>query len=392
MNSYISLVLLLSAGVISAAENNPLPVNWQPLPEPYATSSAMNPPNMSQRPAGATLTVPEGFTVEEYLNGFSGPRKMIHGGDDVFLLSDMDAGIVYWIQAKDKKKLITGLRQPYGLAVHEQWLYVADAAAVHRYRYDAVTAKVSDEESIIDLSAYASGHITRSILIDSEAKKLYLSIGSASNVSAGEPEARAAITRYNLDGSGYELFASGIRNAVGMSWNPVDQELWVTSHERDGLGDDLVPDYFTRVKAGDFYGWPYAYIGPHEDPRRKGEAPELVQQSLYPSVLLGGHVGAMEILFQQYANFPEAYREGAFIALHGSWNRSERSGYSVVFVPFQGGKAQAGPQAFLDGWIVKDSRRKVWGRPVGLLQMQDGSILVSDDGAGKIWRIHYEGR
>ena len=386
---YISVLLWLHP--VYAEDENPLPVNWQELPKPYATKSAVNPPAVTERPRNARLSIARGFEVEEYMSGFAAPRKMLNGKKDEFLLADMDDGIVYVINGSDKNKLISGLEQPYGLAFYQDWLYVADAMAVRRYQYDAETFSVAAGESIIDLSTHASGHITRSILIDEKAEKLYLSIGSESNVSAGEPEARAAISRYNLDGSGYELYASGLRNAVGMSWNPMNGELWVTSHERDGLGDNLVPDFLTRVKQGGFYGWPYAYIGPHEDPRRRGEAPERVKQTLYPSVLLGGHVGAMELLFHQSDTFPATFRNGVFVALHGSWNRSERSGYAVVFVPFLNGEPQSGPLKFLDGWIVQGSRRKVWGRPVGLLALKDGSILVSDDGAGKLWRIRYVG-
>ena len=166
-------------------------------------------------------------------------------------------------------------------------------------------------------------------------------------------------------------------------------ELWATSHERDGLGDDLPPDFLTRVRQGGFYGWPYAYIGPHEDPRRRGEAPERVAKTLYPSVLLGGHAGAMGLLFYTGAQFPVKYRNGCFVALHGSWNRARRAGYRVVFVPFKDGKPIAGPEDFLTGWMLGEERQEVWGRPVGLLQLPDGSMLVSDDGAGKIWRVSY---
>ena len=202
-------------------------------------------------------------------------------------------------------------------------------SAVKRYRYS--TKSVSEAKEIIPLYRYASGHITRSIIFDEQATKLYLSVGSRSNVSANEPPIRAAVSRYNPDGSAYELFATGIRNAVGLRWHPDTRILWVTSHERDGLGDDLVPDYLTQVKSGSFYGWPYAYIGPHEDPRHRGVAPDKVKKTLYPDVLLGSHVGAMDFIFYTGNQFPEKYRGGTFIALHGSWNRSKRTGYKNCF-------------------------------------------------------------
>ncbi len=273
----------------------------------------------------------------------------------------------------------------------EDRLYVSDIDAVRRYRYDAAGMSVSEAETIIDLRAVGGGHVTRAILMDPAREHLYVSVGSFSNVDAGEPPMRAAISRYDVNGGGHSIFASGIRNAVGMDWNPVTGDLWAGSQERDGLGDDLVPDYFTRVREGGFYGWPYAYIGPHEDPRRAGEAPALVASTLYPDVLLGGHVGAMDVLFYTGTQFPERYRNGAFIALHGSWNRARRAGYKVVFVPFANGRAMAGPEDFLSGWMLGEGRREVWGRPVGLLQMPDGSLLISDDGSGTIWRVSYDG-
>lgn len=381
---FASLFLFLSVH----AENE-LPVNWQGLPEPYATESAVNPSQVINRPEDAKLIVPESFKVEEYLSGFIRPRYMIQGKGDEIILSDIAAGAIYTVNNKETKVLIRNLNKPYGLALHKQWLYVADVNEVRRYIYDAENRTVDKGESIISLRKYATGHITRTILFDEPGEKLYLSIGSRSNVDAGEPQQRAAISRYNPDGTGLELFATGIRNGVGMTWNPESRKLWVTSHERDGLGDDLVPDFLTEVQQGGFYGWPYSYIGQHEDPRRKGEAPDLVKKSLYPSVLLGGHVGAMDVLFYTGDHFPEKYRNGAFVALHGSWNRSRLSGYKIVFVPFKEGKALSGPEDFLTGWMVAEDRTDVWGRPVGLLQMRDGSLLVSDDGAGKIWRISY---
>ncbi len=383
----LSALVLITTPWARAGEE--LPVNWSELPPPWHTPSAVNPPHVIDRPAGAEFVVPEGFVVEEYLDGFMTPRYMINSEQGEILLSDMEAGIIYVIRDRQRQVLIKDLALPYGLALYKQWLYVADARAVWRYPYDAKTATVGKAENIFPLDEYASGHITRTILFDYAADKLYLSVGSRSNVDTGEPAIRAAISRMNPDGSGFELFASGIRNGVGMAWHPLSRRLWVTSHERDGLGDDLVPDYLTEVREGGFYGWPYAYIGPHEDPRHAGVAPDRVNKTLYPSVLLGSHVGALDLLFYTGQQFPEKYRNGAFIALHGSWNRALRVGYKVVFVPFDGGRATAGPEDFLSGWRLAPDKKEVWGRPVGLLQMTDGSLLVSDDGAGKLWRVSY---
>jgi glucose/arabinose dehydrogenase len=384
------IVLFIVFTNILNAEENALPVNWQELPESYHTKSAVNPPSVISRPDNVEFNLPEGFIIEEYLSGFEQPRFMALGPKNEILLSDMAAGLVYVIKDKKAKVLIKHLDRPYGLALYKKWLYVAQASAVKRFVYDADSLSVGEGEEIISLHQHADGHSTRTIVFGPVDEKLYLSVGSASNVDLGEAPIRAAISRYNPDGREHEIFASGIRNGVGMRWYPGTQDLWVTSHERDGLGDDLVPDYFTKVKQGGFYGWPYAYIGPHEDPRHAGVAPEKVKQSLYPSVILGGHVGPLDIIFYTGKQFPEKYQGGAFIAFHGSWNRSKRNGYKIAFVPFKKGKPTAGPEDFLTGWMLGEDRREVWGRPVGLLQLPDGSLLITDDGAGKIWRVSYK--
>jgi glucose/arabinose dehydrogenase len=391
INKYVGILFMFFIASVPAeepAEN--LPVNWQELPEPYATESAVNPPRIIARPDGAELSVPPGFKVTEYLAGFDVPRFMLLGPGNEIILSDMGSGIIYVIHEKKSKTILENLDRPYGLALYKDWLYVAEASSVKRYRYDSNSMTVSTGEEIIPLHQHGDGHVTRTILFDEQNDKLYLSVGSRSNIDAGEPPIRAAISRYNPDGSGHELFASGIRNAVGLRWYPGSRDLWATSHERDGLGDDLVPDYLTRIRQGGFYGWPYAYIGPHEDPRHKGKAPELVAATLYPDVLLGSHVGSLDFLFYTGDQFPEKYRNGAFVALHGSWNRARRTGYKIVFVPFRDGKPQSGPRDFLTGWMLGEDKQEVWGRPVGLLQMPDGSLLVSDDGAGILWQITYQ--
>ncbi len=375
-------------------DNSRYPVNWQGLPEPYHTESATNPPRLIPRPKQASLSVPEGFVVEEYLSDFLRPRFMLLGPDNEILLSDISAGIVYVIRDRKAVPLITNLGRPYGMALYNDWLYVAEASSVKRYKYSSKQGSVGKGEEVIPLHRYATAHITRSILFDETADKLYLTVGSGSNVDLGEAPIRAAVSRFNPDGTGFELFATGIRNPVGVQWYPHANEsetkaLWVTTHERDGLGDDLVPDFFTSVEEGGFYGWPYAYIGPHEDPRHAGAAPDKVKKTLYPDVLLGSHVGSLDFTFYTGTQFPEKYQGGAFLALHGSWNRSKRVGYKIVFVPFKNGQPLSGPEDFLTGWMLAEDKAEVWGRPVAVLQMPDGSLLISDDGAGKLWRISY---
>jgi len=396
----IGFFILLSLSRFSiAAGQSDLPINWQELPEPYHTESANNPPRLIPQPKQASLSVPEGFVVEEYLSDFLRPRFMLLGPDNEILLSDIGAGIVYVIRDRKATPLITNLSRPYGMALYKDWLYVAEASSVKRYKYSSKQGSVGKGEEVIPLRRYATIHITRSILFDEAAEKLYLTVGSGSNVDLGEAPIRAAVSRFNPDGTGFELFATGIRNPVGLQWYPYAKDtgsnnaaakaLWVTSHERDGLGDDLVPDYFTRVEEGDFYGWPYAYIGPHEDPRHAGVAPDKVKQTLYPDVLLGSHVGSLDFTFYTGTQFPKKYQGGAFLALHGSWNRSKRVGYKVVFVPFKNGQPVSGPEDFLTGWMLAEDKAEVWGRPVAVLQMPDGSLLISDDGAGKLWRVSY---
>jgi glucose/arabinose dehydrogenase len=375
-----------------------LQVNTIPLPPPYQTPSVNNGPRVVSAPAGAALHLPPGFQIEVFAEGFEAPRFMLLGPTNEILLADSAGGFfggrgaVYVLSGKERRKIIDGLDRPYGLALWNGYLYVAETTSLKRYKYDAKTMKVTGKgEEIVPMHQFGSGHWTRTVLFDREGKKMYLTIGSGSNVDTGEDPRRAAINRYNPDGSGHEIFASGMRNVIGLRWYPGTDTLWAAVQERDLLGDDLVPDYFTRVQQGGFYGWPYAYIGPHEDPRHKGERPDLVKKTIVPDDLLGSHVAVLDFIFYTGQQFPKQYQGGAFLAFHGSWNRSKRTGYSVAFVPFQNGKPSGGPQDFLTGWMLSPNRREVWGRPVGLLQLPDGSLLVSDDGGNKIWHITYKG-
>jgi len=375
-----------TAAAIAEGVNGPLPVNWPgALPAPGPVSA--NPVMIIPRPEGELPQAPEGFEVELWADGLVGPRYMALTPEGEVLVSLMEAGQVIRLDAERRPQvLVEGLLAPFGLAFIDGKLYVADVKAVRRYAWPPEGGALGPAEVLVDISAYAAGHKTRTLLPDGQGG-FFLSIGSDSNVSAGEPPARAAISHYAADGSGGRLYATGIRNPVGLRLNPVTGALWATSQERDGLGDDLVPDFFTEVVEGAFYGWPYAYIGPHEDPRHPGAAPDKVAATRYPSVLLGGHVGALDFVFYTGTAFPERFRQGAFIALHGSWNHSRRVGHQVVFVPFKDGHATAGPEPFLTGFKLGEQRREAWGRPVGLLELPDGSLLISDDGGNCIWRV-----
>src|SRR6202167_2080983 len=390
-------ILLGATALLAAAAFYAADVKLAP---PYATSSANNGPHVIPQPAGAQLHVPAGFSVGVYADNFERPRYMLLGPSGELLLSDAaegPKGAFYAIplnkadgyRAHDRKKLITGLDRPYGLAFWHEYLYVGEPESIKRYEYDAKAITAGPGEEVISLKGFGHGHWTRSLLFDRAGEKVYVGVGSGSNVSPGEDPVRAAINRYNPDGSGHEIFASGTRNPIGLHWYPGTDTLWAAIQERDALGDDLVPDYFTHIQQGAFYGWPYAYSGPHEEPRHKGERPELVAKTIAGDILLQSHVAVLDFLFYTGKQFPAEYQGGAFLAFHGSWNRSKRVGYEVGFIPFQNGKPSGPVREVLTGWMISPDSREVWGRRVAIMQLADGSILVSDDGGKKIWRIRH---
>ena len=400
----IAASIVISAAVIVAAQQ-------AKLPPPYATPSVENRPRVIAKPSGAQLHVPQGFSVDVWADGFEKPRFMLQDADGEVLLADSGSdaesaavgslrsaghsGAVYAIAAdrpSTHKKLLDGLDRPYGLALWKNYLYVAEPQSVKRYAYDASAGTAGPGQEVVSLKGLGRGHWTRSLVFDRAGQKMYVGVGSESNVSAGEDPRRAAINRYNPDGSGHEIFASGTRNPIGLHWYPNTDVLWAAVQERDRLGDDLVPDYFTRVEPHGFYGWPYAYFGPHEDPRLKGQRPDLVGKTIVPDVALGSHVAVLDFAFYTGQQFPADYRGGAFLALHGSWNRSQRTGYSVVYLPFRDGKPTGEPKDFITGWMLSPDRKEVWGRPVAVLELKDGSLLVSEDGGNKIWRVSYGAR
>jgi glucose/arabinose dehydrogenase len=364
------------------------------LPPPFHTPSAQNRPQVIERPDGARLSVPQGFHVEEFASGFDKPRIMLTApGGQILVTESVPNGKVTVIPAqggKDRKTLIDGLDRPYGMAFWKDYLYVAETTSLKRYKFDPKAMSAGKGEEIVPMHEYGKGHWTRTIAFDPKGEKLYLGIGSQSNVDTGEPERRAAILQCNPDGSGCVLFATGTRNPTSIGFYPGTNTLWASVQERDALGDDLVPDYFTHIQKGGFYGWPYAYFGPNEDPRNKGQKPDLVKKTIVPDVSLGAHTAVIDWKFYTGKQFPAKYHGGAFLALHGSWNRSKRVGQTVVFIPFKDAKPAGPVEEFLAGWMLGPDKREVWGRPTGILVMTDGSLLVSDDGGNKIWRISYK--
>lgn len=393
------------------------------LPAPFATKSTKNYSNVVGWPAGKTPQAPAGFTVTEFARDLASPRWIyVAPNGDIFVAeanTERDKPkdkVINAVTGRNKSErtgtsanritllrdtnkdgkpdlrqpFLTGLNQPFGMLVLGNSFYAANTDGLMRYDYKPGQTKITAPgKKILNLPAGGyNNHWTRNLLADPDGKKIFISVGSGSNVGEHGPEnevRRANILEINPDGTGERIYASGLRNPVGMSWQPATKTLYTAVNERDELGDELVPDYLTSVKEGAFYGWPYAYFGQNEDPRRKGERPDLVKKTLVPDVPLGSHTASLGLAFYDKSAFPEKYRNGAFIGQHGSWNRSQLSGYKVVFVPFQDGKPGK-PEDFLTGFMGNNNK-DVYGRPVGVAVLPDGSMLVADDASGRIWRV-----
>jgi len=393
------------------------------LPEPFATKSVARFSNVIGWKDGQTPKAPEGFTVTEFARDLRNPRWIyVAPNGDIFVseanteskgakkVAAVASGKAKSQELGESANRITlfrdtdqdgkpdqqtvfleGLNQPFGMLVLKDYFYVANTDGLLRYPYRAGQTKLSGKgEKILDLPAGGyNNHWTRNLLASPDGSKIYISVGSGSNVGENGMEhevRRAAILEINPDGSGERIYADGLRNPVGMDWRPGSNTLYTAVNERDELGDELVPDYLTSVKPGAFYGWPYAYFGANEDPRRKGERPDLVKKTVVPDVPLGAHTASLGLAFYDGQAFPERFRGGAFIGQHGSWNRSQLAGYKVVFVPFTNGKPGQ-PEDFLTGFVSDAESRKVYGRPVGVTVGPDGSLLVADDAANRIWRV-----
>lgn len=370
------------------------------LPKPFETKSALRQSKRVPQPASATLNLPKGFKINVFAEGnFREPRWMALAPNGDVFLADSRANSVIVLRDKNKDGVAEErfvfsdkLSQPFGMAFHKDWFYVANTDSVVRFSYKSgQTAAAGGPEKLVELTPGGyNQHWTRNILFAPDGSKMFVSIGSATNVSVEADPRRAAVSVYDPDGKNHRIYASGLRNPIGLAWNPKTGELWTAVNERDGLGDDLVPDYVTSVKEGGFYGWPYSYIGANEDPRRKGEAADLVKKSIVPDVLLTSHSAALGIVFYQGKMFPKEYQGDAFVALHGSWNREKLTGFKVIRVRFNNGKLVGNSyEDFVSGWLPDENSNEVWGRPVGLLVAPDGSLLITDDGGDKIWRVSY---
>lgn len=382
-------------------------ITVQDLPAPYATHSASNGPDLVARPSNAWPKAPEGFSVQQFATGLENPRELRTAPNgDVFLAESASGtikvfrGITSDGKAQQSDIFAGGLNQPYGIAFYPpgnnpQWVYIGNVDAVVRFPYRNGSLKAGGPVQHIADLPHAEGHWTRDIQFSPDGKKMFVSVGSASNVddpdTTPEEKNRADILEFTPDGSGMRVYASGIRNpGGGIAIDPKTGELWCSVNERDGLGDNLVPDYITRVQEGGFYGWPWWYIGAHQDPRHKGKHPELKDKAIVPDVLLQPHNASLEMTFYAGPQFPADYQGDIFASEHGSWNRSVRAGYEVIRIPLhQQARASGEYEDFLTGFVLDNGN--VWGRPVGVTVAQDGSLLVSDDGSNTIWRVSYTG-
>jgi glucose/arabinose dehydrogenase len=379
------------------------------VPPPFAAESANNGPRVVERPAGAQLHAPSGFKVQEYVSGFRNPRFLLTAPNDDIFVTESETNEIKMLRGTnangrpDSNVIFAkeGLKQPFGLAFYPpgsnpNYLYVANTDGVVRfpYRNGDLKARGPAEKLHAELSSggllRGGGHWTRDIVFSPDGKKMYVSIGSRSNNSDDAAEAnRARIFEFNPDGTAQKVYAWGIRNAVGIAFRPGTDQLWMSTNERDDLGENLPPDYISRVQPGGFYGWPWFYLGNHYDPRHKGKHPELADKALVPDVLVQAHSATLNLCFYSGSQFPAEYRGDIFAAFHGSWNRERRTGYKIVRVPFDHstGKALGEYEDFVTGFVTPQGN--VWGRPVGITVSKEGSLLFSEDGNDTIWRISY---
>jgi len=375
------------------------------LPKPNAAESARNNPKEVKRPTDAWPKAPEGFKVEEFARELKKPRVIVTAPNGDIFVAESKSDRVTLLRDADgdgkpelKEIFASGLKQPFGIAFHPpgaepKHIYIANTDSVVRLPYRNGQAMAEGEpERLIELAGggqlTGGGHWTRDIVFSKDGRKLFISVGSESNAKDTEAEKeRARIFETDPDGQNKRVFATGIRNPVGLAIHPATGELWTSVNERDEIGDNLVPDYVTRVQDGGFYGWPWFYMGGNQDPRHLGKRPELKEKVITPDVLLQAHSASLDLTFYDAEQFPVAYRHHAFAAEHGSWNRTRRTGYKVVRIPTENGKATGEYIDFLTGFVTPEG--DVWGRPVGVTVAKDGALLVSDDTGDCIWRVSH---
>jgi len=380
------------------------------LPQPYATKSAGNSPTVVPRPADAWPKAPPGFKVELYADGLQNPRELRTAPNgDLFVAQthnntiEVFRGITADGKPERRSTFATDLHQPFGIAFYPlgpnpQWIYIGNTNSVVRFPYkNGDLSTNAKPEVIVEKIPTGGGHITRDLAFTPDGTKLLVSVGSSSNYAEHDPDAntiefhRADILEFTPEGKFLKVYASGIRNPVGIAINPTTAQLWCSTNERDALGDNLVPDYITSVKEDGFYGWPWYYIGDHPDPRfdEQHKHPELKNKVIVPDVLLQPHNASLQLTFYEGKMFPKQYQGDIFAGEHGSWNKAIRAGYEVIRVPLDNGKSSGVYEEFVTGFVISDSQ--VWGRPVGVAVAPDGSLMFSDDGSNSIWRVVYTG-
>jgi glucose/arabinose dehydrogenase len=399
-------ILILAATLLTsaaAAQNQPpgqrLEVRPSDMPAPYATPSVSNSSVDVPRPPGANLRLPPGFRSNIFADNLRHPRWLMVAANGDVLLAESRAGRVTLLRdtdgdghAETRTTLIGGLDRPHGLAVQRGHLYIGEPRRIIRVPWqpgDMAPRGPVEQVTADGALGDGYGHWTRSVIFSRDGTHFFVAVGSRGNTQE-EPAPRATVQRFNADGSGQTTFTSGERNPVGVAFRPGTEELYVVVNERDGLGDGLVPDYLARIQAGEFYGWPYAYIGSHPDPDYGRKRPEMVARSKPPDVLFRSHSAPLGLAFYDGEQFPPEYRGDAFVGMQGSWNAAKPEGYMVARVPFENGKPKGYYEIFASGfWLSGSDRARVWGRPIGVAVARDGSLLVADEIGLVVWRISY---
>ncbi len=378
-------------------------VTAESLPKPFASKGVANGATVVPRPADAWPKAPQGFKVELYASGLKNPREARRAPNGDLFVAETDPGNIKIFRGmtKDGKPeqtatFTTGLHAPFGIAFYPpgnnpKWIYIGNTNSVVRMPYKSGDLKATGPVETIIPELPTGGHSTRDVIFSADGKRMFVAVGSRSNVDDPDThpaeKLRANILEYTPEGKFVKVYASGIRNPVGIALNPITNELWCSVNERDMLGDNLVPDYITHVQEGGFYGWPWYYMGSNQDPRLEGTHPELKGHVIVPDVLLQPHNASLEMLFYDGKQFPKEFQGDVFAAEHGSWNKAVRTGYEVVRVPLTNGHASGEYEDFLTGFVTENG--DVWGRPVGVAVAPDGSLMVTDDGSNSIWRVSY---
>lgn len=380
-------------------------ITVEDLPRPYATRSIDNGPKIVARPQGAWPKVPAGFEVTVLHSGLENPRQMTTAPNGDIFVVESEPGrvrVLRGVPVKSTGTFASDLVKPFGIAFYPpgpnpRFLYVANTDSVVRFPYHNgdLKARGAPETVVNSLPGggrlRGGGHWTRDIKFSRDGTRMFVSVGSLTNVHEKpvNESRRADILEFTPEGKSERIYATGIRNAVGLAVHPQTGQLWASVNERDELGDHLVPDYVTHVQDGGFYGWPWYYMGGHTDERALDPRPELKSKVITPDVLLQSHMASLGMTFYTGRQFPETYQLDGFAAEHGSWNRARRTGYKVIRIPMRGGKATGDYEDFMTGFVTPAGH--VWGRPVGVTVASDGALIVSDDATGTIWRVAYKG-